>query len=65
MTTAETAAKMIAAAKRDTKTFGEALVNLGPASREVAPVPDWAAYDMAMQTLMAEMKAQTHGGERL
>lgn len=63
MTTAETAAKMIAAAKRDTRTFGEALINLGPASIEVVPVGEWAeAYDMAMHTLMAEMKAQPHGG---
>ncbi|OMF35242.1 hypothetical protein BK133_11055 [Paenibacillus sp. FSL H8-0548] len=62
MTTAEIAAKMIAAAKRDTKTFGEALINLGPASIEVAPMGDWPAFDTAMQTLMAEMKAQPHGG---
>ncbi|WP_212758511.1 hypothetical protein [Paenibacillus sinopodophylli] len=61
MTTVETAAKMIAAAKRDTKTYGEALINLGPASREVAPI-DFAAYDMAVQSLLAEMKAQPHGG---
>lgn len=61
MSTAEAAVKIIEEAKRGTKTYGEALNNLGVASLVVCPDADWSeAYKLAMSELLQEMREQPH-----